>query len=291
ALMPRDIAEQMSQVQRLFQQSALQPMQNLATRLQQGADPKNAPEMKRMQSLSSGLQKELESLQSRLRALAKARRNMRGDIDDALARLRRDLLKENTSLTARELEELREHIAKLREELKRLGVSQEQLLQEKGAEDDPRTMEKKQDDLGKQLARLLAEAKNLLGDSKTRRMKRPPDFPNAPYDPDTKEQKVPPKEEDTDEGDATKKSKDKKAKQDAKTAKVKNDKKDDDEEEPLFMPGLGGPKPKLDPRFAKKLRPTKPKAAKKDGDSASDPRSDRQSREEQALQELDMAQQ
>jgi hypothetical protein len=40
---------------------------------------------------------------------------------------------------------------------------------------------------------------------------------------------------------------------------------DDDEDEPRFMPRLGGPRPKLDPRFDKKRRPMK-KGDKEKGD-------------------------
>ena len=92
--------------------------------------------------------------------------------------------------------------------------------------------------------------------------------------------KVPPREEDTDEPLPSKKDKDGKSKPGEKNDNDKKD-ADKDDEEPLYMPALGGPKEKMDPRFAKKRRPVKPKS--KDGkddtdDKQMEEREDRHSR-------------
>ncbi len=295
-MMPQQLTQQMQALQQLFQKLGVGGMKNLQSQMTKGADAKQpAPDLKAMQQLSDRVQKELEALQQRLQSLAEARGQMRNNLNEALGDLERQMLRQNTGLTARELEELRDHIAQLRDELKRLEGNQEKLNEStKQANDkDLSEMEKKQLGLDKQLENLLAEARNLLGNEKTRRMKRRPTFPDEPYLPDAGEEKVRPKEEDTDE--PPKKDGDPKsaaAKGDKKDEK-KADKKDDEPEEPLYLPALGGPKPKIDPRFAQKVRPIVKKPQPNSG-AKEDPaahREDLAARQEQRLREANQAEQ
>ncbi len=96
---------------------------------------------------------------------------------------------------------------------------------------------------------------------------------------------MPPREEDTNEPLPTKKDKDGKAKPGDKNDKKDAD-KDEDDKEPLYMPALGGPKEKMDPRFAKKRRPVKPKSkdGKEDPDDQREQMEDKQTDQMRDLQ-------
>ena len=94
---------------------------------------------------------------------------------------------------------------------------------------------------------------------------------------------MPPKEEDTD--DPLPGQKDKKiakGKPDNKGKKPDDKKAEEDDEEPLFMPALGGKKPVLDKRFAKKRRPLK----RKPGDPKDDAEARRQNLEDRQAEQM-----
>ena len=118
---------------------------------------------------------------------------------------------------------------------------------------------------------MLAKAKKLLD----KKDKDNPEFPDAPYRADEKEDKVAPKEADTDEPLPKKKGKEKADpkgdKADPKDAKEEKD----DEDEKKFMPRLGGKKEKIDPRYKGKQRPTK-KKEKGEADDKEDKEADQQ---------------
>ncbi|HJT75870.1 MAG TPA: hypothetical protein VJ739_01605 [Gemmataceae bacterium] len=282
-----ELGQQMHELQQLFQKNALDRMQDLANQMRQGSDPKQkAADVKAMKESSERVQKELEALKNRLQALDEARKQMRNDANAALEQLRQEMLRENGKLSARELEELRQHIAELRDLLKGMEGKQEKLHDDTKAAQPKElpAVEHKQEDLDKQLEKMLAAAKELLKQEKARRMKHRPEFPDEPYAPDAGERKLPPREEDPDEPEAKTDQNGKK-----KTAKKADEKKaDDDDKEPLYMPALGGPRPKVDPRYAKKQRPIT-KRLKGDKQDPEERREDLESRQEQNLQEADAA--
>jgi hypothetical protein len=290
-MMPQPLVQQMQAVQQMFQQRTVPALQNLQGQMSNSATPKQPPaDLKGLQQASDRLQKDLEAVQSRLNALAAARAGMRKDLNEALEQLRREMAREDSGLTARKLEELRDFIARMREQMKGLEGKQEQLEQqsEQANDKDLPNVEKKQADLDKQLENLLAQARNLLKDDKARRMKRRPQFPGEPYTPDQGEEMVRPKEEDTDEPAAEKKD------GGDKGDPAKADKKDDPkegEEEPTYAPALGGPKPKIDPRYAKKMRSVskKPKGDKGEPDDPDSRRDDLEAHQERNLRNLDQA--
>jgi hypothetical protein len=289
-MIPRQIADQMKAAQQLFQQMAVPSLQDLSARMNRSADPKQGPpDLKGMEQLGDRVQKELEALRSRLQALTEARRRLRDNADTALSQLQREMQRQNSGLSARELEELRDFLARRQEELKRVEGNQEQLQQETKEAPDKElpAVEKKQVGLDKELEKLLAAAKELLNGDKTRRMnRRDPTFPAEPYTPEAGEQKGPPKEQDTDE---PAKKGDKTDPNNSGKPTGKDDKKDD-EEESKFMPALGGPKPKVDPRFEKKQRPLA-KRPQWDKDDPNARREELQAHQEQNLQDLNQAQQ
>jgi hypothetical protein len=288
-LMPQQMAEQLTAMQQLFQQKAVQPLQELAAQMNQGANPRqNTPDLNQMQQLSDRLQKELEAMQSRLQALAGAQKQMRVDASDALAQLKQEMLRQDAGLTARDLETLREFIAALRKELKDLEGKQEQLMAtNQSASDQQRSdLNKQQAKLEKQAAKPLTETKELQKSDKMKKMRRrAPDLPNAPYTPETGERAVPPKEEDPDEPNAKTKDKGEKA----LGKKGEKDKAKEDEEEPLYMPALGGPRPKVDPRFTDKMRPVERKSKKTEDGSESSDREQMAERQAQQMEEMNAA--
>jgi hypothetical protein len=289
-LLPDELANEMAALQQAFQQRAMQPLEDLSGKMQQGANPQQAPpDLKQMQRQSDRLQKELEAIQARVQAMTKAQQQMRQNVEQALAQLRNEMLKQRGALTARELDELRKALASLREQLQKQSGNQDQLRHETDSSPNASLPEKqrKQQDLQKQLEDLLRKVKQLQASGKLKKLKRRPDFPKSPYDPDEDDQLVRPKEGDPAEPE-TGDTKDK-AKGD-KTAKDKA-KDDDDDEEPTYVPALGGPKPKIDPRYAKKMRPLTKKGQKGDKNDPEAERQDLQSRQSHNLDELDEAQQ
>jgi hypothetical protein len=233
-----------------------------------------------MQQISDRLQKELEALNRRLQELAKAQQGMHGDVEKALAELQKQMLEQNAELSARDLAALREFMAALRQELKRLEANQGQLMQANEQANDRARAElsREQSKLEKDAERPLAQTRELQNSEKLKKMRRRiPKLPNAPYTPDTDEEMVPPKEEDTDEPDASR------ATEQQGKAADKDKQSKDDQEEPLYMPALGGPRPKVDPRFAKKLRPSERRAKNREQSGSKEEMADRQGREQAEL--------
>ncbi|HEY7310093.1 MAG TPA: hypothetical protein VH643_12095 [Gemmataceae bacterium] len=285
-MLPKPVAEQMQATQQAFQNLVADALRDLGRQMNRDADAKQtpAPDLKELKQRGDRVQKEMEGIKSRLDALAAARKGMRDDLRKALEQLQRDLLKESGKLTERELEQLRDFIAQMREQMKRLQDKQDELTAEAMAGKDVKGIKRKQEDLDKQIEDMLARARKLLGDRRRKGDK--PEFPESPYTPDGKEVKVPPREEDTNEPLPNKKDKDGKAKPGDKDDK-KADAKDD--EEPLFMPALGGPKQKEDPRFAKKRRPVKPKDSKDTKDGKDDPRDEMADHQNDQMRDLQSA--
>lgn len=303
-MIPPQLNDQFQQLPQQFQQAAVQPLQNLAGEMRKGATPQQPPpNLKQLEDMGKKLQQDLERMKEKAEALANVEKNAKVNVNDALAQLKQDMLRDQASLSERELAELREFIKNLREELKQFQGEEKKLVD--AALKVPEVMlpdvEKRQDDLEKKADPDLEQARNLLNAKDKVRPRRKPDFPDSPYAPENDEVLVPPAEQDTE--DVAKDKADKDAKGEAKD---KADKKDDadkalakdkeKEEEPLFMPALGGPKPKLDPRFADKVRPVeKKKKAAKDKDAADNPaernREELTARQQEKLTELQTAEQ
>ena len=91
-----------------------------------------------------------------------ARKGLREDLRKALDELRLEMLKQTGKLSARELEELRDFLARMRKDLKDLQGKQEQLEKDTADGADLPAVKKKQEDLDRQLEKLLARARNLL---------------------------------------------------------------------------------------------------------------------------------
>ncbi|MBI5761558.1 MAG: hypothetical protein HZA46_23860 [Planctomycetales bacterium] len=297
--LPQQLADQLQALPQQFQQTATQPLQQLAGQIQEGAtSQKPPPSLPQMAEAADKVQRDLQSLETKMQALREASKTMRDDLAEALKQLEKEMLRERAERGEQELADLKNFLDALRQQLKQLEGQQGELME--ATEKVPDVMladvEKRQDNLETEANPKLAQAKKLLTAEdikKLRKKMKNPKFPDSPYDPETGEYLVPPKEADTpDPDDALAKADKSKSdtKPDALAEKKPEDMKPDAEDEPLFQPALGGPKPKLDPRFADKQRKV-PKKPKPTGDKSDKPeeREELASRQQQKLNELQEA--
>ena len=274
--LPQPLVQQMQSLQQAFEQTAVHGMRNLTQQFNQGANPQaGAPNLPDIGQKTDRLSKDLEGLKDRMEALDNARKNLHDDFDKVMAELQQKMLEENGKLTERDLQELRDFLARMRDRMKDLQNQQQDLLDAAQKGGDVKALEQKQADLDRQMQSLLDAARKLL-DAK-RNPRRRPNFPDEPYTPDGDEEKAPPRDEDSNTPLPNAKKPDGKGDPGDK----KPDDAKDDDKDPLDMPALGGPKQVPDPRYEKKRRP----AEKKPGD-----KDDLESRQNDHLRDLDTAQ-
>jgi hypothetical protein len=284
-LLDPQIKDDLKELQRLFQDLALDPLKDLANQFQQGANPQQTPaDLKGMKQKGDRLQNELQALKNRADALADAQRQARADRERAMAQLMNEMLKERGQMTARELAELKDFLKRWQEEMSKLKDRQMDLAgdADKAPDSELAKVEKNQDAFDHILDDKKQRLQKLMEQARKRRQ-RHPELPDDPFAADPKEKLVPPREQDSPDPEA---KKDK----DPNSANPMNDpEKKTDDDEPLFMPNFDGEKQKLDPRFKDKQRPT----AKKKGDNANDSKARRdnlQDRQQHNLQDIDSAQ-
>jgi len=296
-LVPPQVAEQFKQLEAAFEKAAVDPLKQLAQELQQAATPKQQdtklPEIKKQ---ADRVQKDLETIQKRMDALARAQRDSRDDLKQAMRDLKKDLLQQDADLTRDALQDLKDYLKAMQKDLEALKGKEENLLkdslQELTSKDLLDALREQQKEAAKKSNKKLDETAELL-DAKRRQQKRLLDFPDRPYKPEDKNYKIPPKERDTDEGDPTKEDEGDKKKGDKD--KDKDKKKGEEElEEDFFLPAISGLKAELDPRFKKMIRDLKAKLKKQqeDGKKSSDPEQQERNRKQlQRLEELETANQ
>ncbi|MDA1054283.1 MAG: hypothetical protein O3C40_27880 [Planctomycetota bacterium] len=288
-MLPPEIAEQLRNAEQAFQQMAVQPMQQLRELMNQSAQPAQMdPKLPEAERQSDQVAQNLEDLQTRMEALAKAQRESENDVEQALADLRSDLLQQDAELTARDLADLRDFIEAMKKDLDVLKGSQEELIADNENDLSDRLLEKlleAQDDLDEEAMEKLADARELQ-DMKAMRRLRSPDFPARPYDPERDSYLIPPKEQDTEGEDGDEKPTEG---EDAEAEKNEGDEEMEDEPE-LFLPLLGGPTPKMDERFKENMRAVaKKKKEQGDEDGENEKQEQLRSRQFDRLEELDMA--
>jgi hypothetical protein len=289
-LVAKPVADEMRATQQTFQNMVADALQDIGQQMARGADPKlpEAPDLKGLEQKGNRVQKEMEGIKNRLDALANARKGMRDDLREALRQLQRDLLAESGKMTARELEQLRDLLARLREQMKNAQDRQDELMKDAVAGADLPRLKQKQEDLDRQIEKMLANARNLLAARKRDRDR--PEFPDSPYTPEGKERTVPPREEDTDEPLPKKGKDDKTGKEKPGDKEKKAEDKDDDDKEQTFMPALNGERLKTDPRFAKKKRPVQRKPKDGKDDPAEREREEMEARQADRAEDLKAAQ-
>jgi hypothetical protein len=272
-MLPPELVSEMNAAQQAFDQLAARPMEDLAKDLRQASTPNQTdPNLADMADASQHVQAELEAIAARLKALENARKNMDGGLDEALAKLRDELMRQEAAGAERGLDELRDMLAALREQLQKFEGQQSDLLDATNVTPDMlmAELEKRQGQLERASDPPLEEARELVG--------RKPRFPDAPAMGEEEEMTTPPEEADTPEADEPGEP----GEHDPESGEEM------EEDEPLYEPSLGGPRPKLDPRFAdKRPRPT-PEAKTDPARQAREQLADRQF---QRLEELNLGQQ
>jgi hypothetical protein len=127
-LVPDQIAAQMRLSEQLFQHDVLRPMHELVELMRQAADDqKPTPDVAAMSDSARRIQRQLETIQSRLQSLARAQQKMHDDPADAIDQLREELLTQNASLTGQELAELRDYLDRLAGRMKLLEGRENEL--------------------------------------------------------------------------------------------------------------------------------------------------------------------
>jgi hypothetical protein len=257
-LLPQPVAEQMRAAEQAFQDAALQPMRDALAAMKQAADANQPnPDIEKLADMTEQIQQQLEAMHDRLQALERARQNMKNDPAEALAKLRDDLNAMNAEMSAQDLAALQDFLDRLMGQMKMLEGRENELarLTEDAKPITLPDIDKEQAKAEAEAEKLLAQAERMKEADDLLKRRRMPEFPDAPFTPDGEEMMVPPEEEDTFEPDAEMKGD---AKDDAK-ADGKAEKKDaEEEEEEMFMPPTGV-RQKMDPRFAKKVRPVRKK--------------------------------
>ncbi len=286
-LVPPQVADQIKQLEGAFEKAAVDPLKQLAKDLQQATQPKKQDtKLPEINKKAERVQKDLESIQKRMDALARAQRDSRDDMKQAMKDLKKDLLEQNAELTRDALQDLKEYLKAMQKDLEALQGKEENLLkdslQDLTSKDLLDALREQQKDVAKKSEKKLDDTAELL-DAKRKQQR---DLPDGPYKPGDENYKNPPKEQrDTDDGEPT--NEDQGEKQ--KGEKKKGDDKEAEEE--FFLPKLEGLQAELDPRFEKMIRDLKEKLKKQeDGKKSSDPEQQERNRDQlQRLEELNSA--
>ena len=291
-LVPPQVADQIKQLEGAFEKAAVDPLKQLAKDLQEATKPKEQDtKLPEINKKAERVQKDLESIQKRMDALARAQRDSRDDLKQAMKDLKKDLLEQNAELTRDALQDLKEYLKAMQKDLEALQGKEENLLkdslQDLTSKDLLEALREQQKDVAKKSEKKLDETADLL-DAKRKQQR---DFPDRPYKPEDEKYKIPPKEQDTDEGDPTNEDQGEKKKgEKQKDEKKKGDDKEAEEE--FFLPKLKGLRAELDPRFEKMIRDLKEKLKKQQesGKKSSAPEQQERNRDQlQRLEELDSA--
>ena len=167
-MLPPEVAEQLKGVQEAFDQLAVKPLEALNTLVKEATQPaKPDPQLPMIQQQAESVQQSLEDLQSRIEAVARAQETSRADVEQAVAELRQDVMQQNARIAARELTELRNAVAEMREELGELGETQEALMADTGKDLSEPLFEKlaeAQDQFDAEAEPVLTDARELLAD-------------------------------------------------------------------------------------------------------------------------------
>ena len=291
AMFPVQMTDQMRLMQQVFDQMAVTPMAGLASSLKQDAGTNQLPaDVTGLQQTSERLQQDLESMQDRLANVNTTTDLMREDPNQAVNQLENEMLATRAAMAARDLQGLQSMLDEMLAEMKRLQGDEERMLQSTRNAPDKELPELAQEQamVEQTVDPLLDFTQQLQATDKLRRLKREPKFPAAPYMPDQDKYNVPPAEDDTDEPASTNSVG---AAGSEKGRKGEDEKEKEEEEERLYLPALGGPQPKLDPRFAEKFRPAAKTPRNGATEATKEQREELSAREWQRAKELNMAQQ
>lgn len=282
-LLPWGMTRRLEALAATFDRAAYAAMQQLGTAMQAGAktDP-SLPDLERMQQLVDYLNRDLQSLYEDTTRLQTTASRYSRDPAFAMARMEEARLRARASTTSRILRGLQDYYTRTERDLARLERRQERLREEAedAGEEFVEELEADQAMLEEEMDDPLLMLRRMLEQARAERASRPPTFPRAPYTPAQEGYYVPPREQDTEE-------------------EVEDPEEDfafweplgeddgefDEEERNPYLPQLGGPQARVDPRFQDRIRQARRRS--RGGDARR--REVLQSRQWQRLQELHTA--
>src|SRR6185295_3889488 len=129
-MLPPEVLDEIRATQKAFNAMAVDPLTQMATQLKQTATatPQTPPNLTELKQMNERLGKELDAIAERLKALEDAREHLGTGVDEALAKLREEILKQKAGLTEREIGQVLDRIAALRKQLMALEEKQNQFL-------------------------------------------------------------------------------------------------------------------------------------------------------------------
>jgi hypothetical protein len=292
-LVPLELTDQMRLLEQSFGQMVVAPMQGLAAAMRDAASPEHIPGGTEFMGRQADLiGRGLEDVRRSLDELGDASRQLREDPAEAVAQLRSDRLRSQAGLVAHRLRGLQDLLSDVLKEMKTLESRQAQIQEAVAAAPEAGLdkLETEQAELDADVRPLLNFVGELQTGDRIRRLRRPaPEFPSAPYTPEQDAYAVPPAEPDTPEP-LTEEERRQLASGEQAAAGTRAE-EEREEPERLYMPALGGPPAKLDPRFADKVRPVEKDPRRAAAAGPSEPREEISRRQWSRLQELQVAQQ
>ncbi|HEV7224674.1 MAG TPA: hypothetical protein VGN42_18330 [Pirellulales bacterium] len=267
--LPAEIVSEMKAAQETFDQLAAKPLEQLAQQIRQAANTdKRDPHVEQMAAAAERVKEELAASAERLKSLQKARQNLPAGMEEALAQLRQEMLEQQAGMTARGLEDLRDLLAKLREQLQQVEGEQAGLLDATPVVPDMmlEDLQKRQTKLDQKAEPPLNEALQLLAGDRLQRM----------------DAQAAAEEQGAEEADMAAEPEGQTPSKPEKPPKLK---------QPMIQPALGGAPPKLDPKVAEKRPLALPMADKEPPTPAEAERQALAERQFEQLMELDLAEQ
>ncbi|HEX7448464.1 MAG TPA: hypothetical protein VF306_13005 [Pirellulales bacterium] len=274
-MLPPEMVDEMKAAQQAFDQLAAKPMEGLAKQLRQASTPaQNDPNLGEMADASERLQEELEALAQRLKTLERARENLAQGVEEALAQMREEMLKQQAAGAERGLDDLRKMLAALREQLQKFEGQQAEMLDATNIVPDMLLpdLEKRQASLEDESEPALDEARQLVGNDQMAKADRRPQAADAQA---MDEEETPKADEQAEQNNQ----------------QQKDQEQMDDAEEPPFEPALGGARPKLEPRIADKRPRSNQKNDEQPPTPAQAQRDQLGNRQFERLEELNLSQQ
>jgi len=164
-LLPQPIVQELQELPGQMQAQATEPLKELQSDLQQGADAKQPPpDLPALAEAAEMAQNNLENLQQQLQAVAQATEQAKQDAQRGIDQLREARLTQEARKTNQDLAKLQEFIKDLREDLQQLGKTEGELQQ--ATDTVPEMMlpdvEKRQGGLETEADPKLAQARELL---------------------------------------------------------------------------------------------------------------------------------
>lgn len=229
--LPEEIVSEMKAARQAFNELAAKPLDQLAKRMQQAVNPdRRDPHVDQLAKAAERVKQELQASAERLKALQEARQRIPSGLEEALARLRQKMLEQQAGMASRGLEDLRDMLADLREQLQQFEGEQTGLLDATPVVPDVmlEDLMNRQATLDRRAQPPLGEAKQLLAGDQMQRIepKMNARQPAAGADEAMADA----------EGSA----------EDAEQAM------NETQPQPQLRPALGGAPPKLDPQVAAK---------------------------------------